>query len=85
MNYKLENVEAKMWHGNIVYLYGDESAGRAMPLSRKEMELIKARREKEKDFVEVFDRLPWRLYFVSFDSEREAADAQERLRCTVPV
>lgn len=66
----------------MVFLYGDESAERALPLNRKELELIKARREEEKDFVEVFDRLPWRLYFVSFDSEREATDAQERLRCT---
>lgn len=82
MNYILDNINAKLWDGNMVFLYGDESAERALPLNRKELEMIKARREEEKDFVEVFDRLPWRLYFVSFDSEREAADAQERLRCT---
>ncbi len=82
MNYRLEDINAKTWEGNVVFLYGDESAERALPLNRKEMDLIKSRREEEKDFVEVFDRLPWRLYFVSFDSEREPADAQERLRCT---
>lgn len=82
MNYILDNINAKTWEGNLVFLYGDESAERALPLNRKEIDLIKSRREEGKDFVEVFDRLPWRLYFVSFDSEREAADAQERLRCT---
>ena len=84
MNYKLENINAKAWEGNLVFLYGDESAERALPLNRKELELVKSRRAEggDKDFVEVFDRLPWRLYLVSFDSEREAADVQERLRCT---
>ena len=82
MNYKLDNINAKTWEGNVVFLYGDESAERALPLNRKEIDFIKTRREEKKDFVEVFDRLPWRLYFVSFDSERDIADTQERLRCT---
>ena len=81
MNYTLESIDAKNYEGNLVYLYGDEVAGRSLPLSRKEMDAVKARREKERDFVMVFDRLPYHLYFVSFDSERKATECQERLRC----
>ena len=81
MNHILASVNAKTYEGNLVYLYGDETAGRALPLGRKEIEAVKARREETRDFVMVFDRLPYHLYFVSFDSERQAPDCQERLRC----
>ena len=82
MNYTLEPINAKTVNGNVIFLYGDDAAERTLPLNRKEIDAMLARREKEKDFVMVFDRLPWHLYFVSFDSGREAADSQERLRCT---
>ena len=80
MNYLLESINAKTHEGNLVYLYGDEAA--SLPLNRKETEAVRLRREKERDFVMVFDRLPYHLYFVSFDSERPAPECQERLRCT---
>lgn len=82
MNHTLNPVDAKTYEGNLIYLYGDEAAGRTLPLSRKEIEVVRERREHERDFVAVFDRLPYHLYFVSFDSERQAPDCQERLRCT---
>ena len=81
MNYSLESINAKTFEGNLVYLYGDDTAVRSLPLGRKEAEAVSRRREKERDFVMTFDRLPHRLYFVSFDSERPAPDCQERLRC----
>lgn len=80
MNYKLEKITAKDYEGNVIFLYGDDVADRLMPLSRKEMELVKAKREKKKDFLMVFDRLPYRLYLLSFDSEKEAPECQEMLR-----
>lgn len=81
MIYSLETINAKSYEGNLVYLYGDDTAVRSLPLGRKEAEAVSRRREKERDFVMTFDRLPHRLYFVSFDSERAAPDCQERLRC----
>ncbi len=81
MNYTIEPIDAKSYVGNMIYLYGDDAAVRALPLNRKEIEVVRARREKERDFVLVFDRLPYHLYFVSFDSERQSGDCQERLRC----
>lgn len=80
MNYKLEKITAKDYDGNVIFLYGDDVADRLMPLSRKEMEIVKAKREKKKDFLMVFDRLPYRLYLLSFDSEKEAPVCQEMLR-----
>ena len=80
MNYKLEKITAKDYAGNVIFLYGDDVADRLMPLSRKEMEIVKAKREKKKDFLMVFDRLPYRLYLLSFDSEKEAPECQEMLR-----
>ena len=80
MQYTLEAIDAKNYEGHLIYLYGDEVAERTLPLGRKENELIAQRRVKKKDFIEVFDRLPYRLYVVSFDSEKPAPEAQEGLR-----
>ena len=68
------------YEGNIVFLYGDETADRNLPLSRKEMALVRERREEDCDFLLCFDRLPYRLYLLSFDSEKAAAEVQEGLR-----
>lgn len=80
MNYNLEKIDAKEYAGDLVFLYGDEGAERSLPLSRKELDVVKSRRATERHFVMVFDRLPYHLYFVSFNSEKPAAEAQEQLR-----
>jgi leucyl aminopeptidase len=80
MNYKLEKINAKDYEGNVIFLYGDDVADRLLPLSRKELEIVKAKRDNKKDFQVVFDRLPYRLYLLSFDSEQEAPECQEMLR-----
>ena len=80
MNYKLEKINAKNYEGNVIFLYGDDVADRLLPLSRKELEIVKAKRDNKKDFQVVFDRLPYRLYLLSFDSEQEAPECQEMLR-----
>ena len=80
MNYKLEKINAKDYEGNVIFLYGDDVADRLLPLSRKEQEIVKAKRDNKKDFQVVFDRLPYRLYLLSFDSEQEAPECQEMLR-----
>ncbi len=82
MTYTLEDINAKSLEGNLIFLYGDECAERSLPLSRKELEVVKGRREADKNFVVAFDRLPWKLYFVSFDSESDPIYAQEQLRCS---
>ena len=82
MQYNLENIEAKNTQGHLLFLLGDEVAGRTMPFGRKEADLIKQRRKEKKSFIEVFDRLPYRLYVVCFDSELPAPECQEELRRT---
>lgn len=79
----------------MVFLYGDEAAERDLPLGRKELEVIGRGKSavarkggvengewKVESGVRVtgFDRLPHRLYVVSFDSERPAPEVQEGLR-----
>lgn len=81
INCKLENVSPKQYRGNLIYLYGDDTASRQLPLGTKEAEIVKQRRADERDFIITFDRLPYKLYLVSFDSERPAPECQERLRC----
>lgn len=78
--YNLQSIDAKEYEGDMIFLLGDEGAERMLPLGRKEIEAVKGRRAKESDFVMVFDRLPYHLYFVSFNSERRATEGQERLR-----
>ncbi|MBR1549936.1 MAG: leucyl aminopeptidase family protein [Bacteroidales bacterium] len=83
MIYSLKDINPKTYEGNLVFLYGDESAERVLPLGKREVELVRGKRAEArgKNFIVSFDRLPWRLYFVSFDSERPAAEVQETLRC----
>ena len=76
----LEKIDPKDYSGNMVFLYGDESAERSLPLGKKEAALVKERREENRDFIVSFDRLPYRLYLVSFDSEKPATEVQEMLR-----
>ncbi len=80
MNYSLIPIEAKQYDGNLVFLYGDEVAERSLPLSKKELELLNARRADKKECIVVFDRLPYHIYVVSFDSELTPSVAQEHLR-----
>ena len=80
MNYILEKISPKLHEGDLLFLYGDETAERNLPLSRKEMDIIRERRTEKKDFIVRFDRLPYHLYFLSFDSEKAAPECQEMLR-----
>lgn len=80
MIYTLDKIAPKDYEGNIVFLYGDQTAERTLPLSKKEVAVVRERREENRDFLLVFDRLPYRLYFLSFDSEKPAAEVQESLR-----
>ena len=80
MIYTLETINAKEYQGDLLYLYGDETSVRSLPLGKKEIDLVKERRAEKKDFMMVFDRLPNHLYFLSFDSEKPAPECQEMLR-----
>lgn len=80
MIYNLDTLDAKNYEGNLVFLYGDETAERTLPLGKKEVALVKERRAEDKDFVLSFDRLPYRLYLLSFDSEKSNPEVQEKLR-----
>ena len=80
MIYTLDKIAPKDYEGNIVFLYGDETAERTLPLSKKEAAMVKECREENREFLLVFDRLPYHLYFLSFDSEKPAAEVQEGLR-----
>jgi leucyl aminopeptidase len=80
MIYKLEKIDSKKYEGDVIFMYGDESAERSLPLNKKEVALVKGRRAEKKDFLLVFDRLPYRLYLLSFDSEQPSSEVQEGLR-----
>lgn len=80
MNTILSAVDCKKYEGNLVFLYGDEVAERSLPLNKKEIELLRQRREADKEVVLVFDRLPYHLYVVTFDSELPTEQCHERLR-----
>ena len=82
MNFNLEQINPKEYEGNVVFLYGSEVADRSLPLSKKELEWLKARREAEPSGIVVFDRIPYHIYFVNFDSEKPANLCQENLRRT---
>ena len=80
MFYSLEKINAKTHKGDLILLYGDDVAERELPLAKREAELLRERRSAKKDQLLVFDRLPYRLYVISFDSEQPAPECQEHLR-----
>lgn len=80
MRFTLKPINPKEYEGNVIFLYGNEVAERSLPLSKKEIEYLKARREADAEAIVVFDRLPYHLYLVNFDSEKPANESQERLR-----
>ena len=79
MTYNLETLPKEL-EANVLFLYGDEVSDRSLPLSRRELALVKERRADKRDFLLVFDRLPYRLYLLSFDSEKPTSESQEGLR-----
>ncbi len=81
INYTLQSISPKQYKGNMIFLYGDDTASRTLPFSTKEAAMVKERRDEDCDFVMVFDRLPYHLYLVSFNSETPAPECQEKLRC----
>lgn len=80
MQFILEPISPREYEGNIIFLYGNEVADRALPLSKKELEYLKARRADKADAIVAFDRLPYHLYIVNFDSEKPSSECQEQLR-----
>lgn len=82
MIYNRKKIDSKTFQGDLFFLYGDDVAERTLPLGKKEIELVKSRRAEKRDFLLVFDRLPYRLYLLSFDSEKAAPECQEKLRCS---
>ena len=80
MTYELQTISPRQYEGELLFLYGDEGSGRSLPLSKKELAAVNQRRERDKNFILSFDRLPYRLHLLSFDSERPAPEVQEELR-----
>jgi leucyl aminopeptidase len=77
---RLDQINARNYEGSLVFLYGDEVADRELPLSRKELALLKQRRDEDRNCILTFDRLPYRLYLLSFNSELPSNEACEHLR-----
>ena len=80
MIFTLETINPKAWEGTLVLLYGDEVSERGLPLSKREIEYLKQRREEKQEDIVCFDRLPHHLYVVYFDSEKADQLCQEHLR-----
>ena len=80
MNITIEPYNPKEQPRSTVLLYGTEVAARYIPLGRKEALYLQQRRQAEPDCILSFDRLPYRLYIVNFDSDKVSPDCQEHLR-----
>ena len=80
MQFILQQLCPKEQEGNVIFLYGDEVAERNLPLNKKEVEYLKVRRAADAKAIVAFDRLPYKIYVVNFDSEQPANVSQENLR-----
>lgn len=80
MQFILDQINPKEYEGNLIFLYGNDVADRTLPLSKKEIDYLKQRREADRHAIVAFDRLPYKLYVVNFDSEISANESQEHIR-----
>ena len=80
MNFELRHINPKEYEGNLVLLYGNEVSDRSLPLSKKELDYLKAKRAENIETLVSFDRLPYRLYVVNFNTDESAQISQEKLR-----
>ena len=75
-----QTVNPKEYEGTLVVLYGNEVSDRSLPLLKRELEYLKARRQADPAAIVRFDRLPNYLYIVNFDPDKLSAQSQELLR-----
>ena len=47
MIYSLQDINPKVYEGDMIFMYGDESAERVLPLGKREVELVKGKRSGE--------------------------------------
>ena len=47
MIYSLQDINPKTYEGDMIFMYGDESAERVLPLGKREVELVKRWRSGE--------------------------------------
>ena len=80
MNIETGKTDYRQLQSSVAYLYGSEVAVRSLPFSRDELAYIKKRREEEINSTIVINRLPHKIYVVSFDGEKPSAEVQEKLR-----
>lgn len=80
MFYNLSPINARLYEGNLLFLYGDEVPERSLPLSRREQQILKQRRADKPSILVAFDRLPYRLYVLCFDSSLPTTEGQETIR-----
>lgn len=80
MNILLQSKNLKDYEGNVIFLYGDEVADKALPLRKDEILYLKNQRAADKHSMVAFDRLPYKIYVQNFDSEADAPVSQEKLR-----
>ena len=71
----MESINAKTHEGNLVYLYGDDTAVRSLPLGRKEAEAVAEEREDAKSYY----------YPPDEDEPQEIRDMEEKFRQAVEV
>lgn len=80
MDIELTHITPKLYKGNLVVLYGTEVSDRSLPLFKKEIEYLKAKRAEGMDSIVTFDRVPYHIYVVNFSGEELAHITQEKLR-----
>ncbi len=70
---------------DMIFLYGNEVAPKALPMRKAELAYITERRQEKADALVVLDRLPNKLYVQTFDPEQPAHDSWEVLRRAAAV
>ncbi len=80
MNITLKKIDFSELPSSLIFLIGDESGAKTLPLKRDEKNYLAQCRKDNIDSLVVFNRLPYKIYVQNFDSEKPSVEVLEILR-----
>lgn len=80
MNILLEKIDFSKIKSSVIFLYGSDVASRSLPFKRDEVAYIEAKRKEDISSLVILNRLPYKIYVQSFNSELPVDESLEQIR-----
>ena len=80
MNILLEKIDFSKIKSSVIFLYDSDVASRSLPFKRDEVAYIEAKRKEDISSLVILNRLPYKIYVQSFNSELPVDESLEQIR-----